>query len=1253
MGRRGVTAFTDAALRLGWFVREQHESDQGIDAQVEKVNLVERKNRPPREDATGRLIAVQIKGGESWFKAPTKTGGWWFSFSERERNLWLNHALPVIVAMYHPEHDKVYWQRISAATISKARTKYRVEVPEHQTVETAGDVWAEIASGDERRALDLFELSVRGVSPAIAKELRERADTEHPDAAVLAMHLAEGRMNPRGSAAALLTSKPRWIADNAAWAWSLVAHYCSDHDQMDLAADAFERSADANEGRVRTRALVAAATHRCSHDLIAARDLMSLADQTDIEPVIRAVGRTVVAGSDDDGHWNLDPLLVAGGPDIEKSASAQRLLCGQARAEERFGDAVAHSEAALKLDPLSSMTMVMLGESLLGRWTLEGAATSDLLRGIDLFREAIEQRTAWAGRVEHIRYGLVRALGMAGDFDAVVRLALPAPAGDATADEVDPKAVRIAAYAAHRIGDTDARDQAVSLLADEPEDRLAKAHAGALELTQKEENALRLIALDAAEDARSYNEFAEYCLMLSSDGVDVISRLRPNVESGVLPESMLRLCEALVIIPTQGLDAALPALRELAKTDSIAAEHLLGRLREARRFAEAAEQAKSLFELTNSAPYLLHQARALAGADDLDAAAAVATRAVALNDIRSNDRAEMLDFLGQVSGEKKDWALGEMYFAQAIELLAHPGPNLIWNLVACQVQQGRIAKAAQTVAKYRPPVRDRRDAELWLRANAAEMWDERTAFEAFALAQRFVEDPQLSTALVGAIVTRTHGVGGPGDEHEDDDLQARRLAAQNAVPAELHRQAFEFIGQLVDRHGERTGIRVLKGFDEQQMLDLMVAQLKQASAADEGKREIAQLARDGRIPVGFLAAAFGRSTATLEAQRALGIRLASSIFDDEHQLEVDAAQKALNTSVVVDSATVITLTGLTDPDSLTGAFLVLRTSPATMLDLHRFSDDVRAMAGSPGSIHWDEDLDRVVVTELTDDEFMRLLKRSESVQGYLDRLAVRTPGPATIYRDLHDDESQAVWLDVLQLAVDDGAVVWSDDLGLRRAAREVGIDAFGTSALVDVLRDMAIASAGDDQEGVWKAIKVAYARVFELGRDHMVDVMLRVEDVYRLAEEGGWRPGAAAIALSRRSLWAWNENALALLRVIYKKARSAAPETLAEWQLAGMHGAAGAQQSEAAAAVLAVLALIAFDDQPDDAERADSLQRARRVATELGLPDPAGGLPRAAALIAEGAGTDDPDALVKRVLELVEEPEPEGGDPQDGVDDDN
>ena len=1234
MGELGVAEFTRAALRLGWKVRRQHESDQGIDAQIEKVNWVPQKGRNPREETTGRLIAVQIKSGKSWFRSKTPAG-WWFSFSERERNLWLNHALPVIVAMYHPELDRVYWQRISASTITKARTKYRVEVPAHQTVEMAEPVWDDLATGHERRALEVFELSLQSIPPGIAVRLRERPDKEQPDAALLAMHLAEGRKNAAGTAASLLNARPRWITDNGCWAWGVVGQYCSEHDLMPLAADAFELSADANAGDSRVRALIAAATHRSFDDTAAAHNLVRRADDMAGEPVLRAVGRTVVAGTNDRGQWTVDPLLLEGGPEVDGNAPAQRLLCMHARIEERFGDAVHHGEAALKLDPLSSETMVMTAESLLGRWALGGAASKDLIRCADVLEQALNQRVGWSGKVDHIRAGLVRALEMAGDYKAAIRVALPPPAGDTSAADVDAKSVRLAAYAAKRLGDPDALQQALGLLGDAPDDQLAKIRCGALRLQRDEEIALRMAALNAAEKARDFNEIGQHCLELCADGVDVTDRLRPHVESGILPASLLRLCEAIVTIPTIGLDASLPVLRELALLDRIAAEYLLGNLGLAKRFGEAAEQAKALFERTKAPDFLMHQARALMGAENYAAASEVAKTAVAVNDIREVDRAEMFEFLGQFAGEGDDWALAESYFDQAIGLYGHPSPTLVWNLIACQVNQARIARAADSLKQHRPPVRNRQDAYLWMNANNASIWDERTAFEAFALAQRFIDDARLSTALVTAIVTRTHGVDGAD---EDDDLRQRRLAAQDAVPGELHKQAFQLIQELIARHGDATGLRILEGEDETDLLDRMMEQLKEAAAADEGKKEIAELVRQGRVPVGLLARVVHRSTATLEAQRALGARLAASQDDEEHQLEIHAAVDALDKSVIVDSATIITLTALSKPDTITGRFLAMRAAPATMLDLHRFCDDVRGMAGSPGSMRWDEALGRVVISELTDDEFMRLLRRSETVNDYIDRLSVRSPGKPTVYADLHDDDMHSVWIDPIQLAEDEDLTLWSDDLGLRRAARAVGVSAFGTPALLDALRDAALQAAGEDDDAIDQAVKAGLDRLKELAVDHIVDLPLPAEAVYALAADEAWNPMAsAAVALSRGSFWIWTDNALTLLMAIYAGAREQADETLTGWQFAAMYGAASNREPEAAASLLATLALIAFGGEPTDEERADSLRRARQVATELGVPDPAGGLPSAAALLAEGGAVDDAPDLVRRVLAILED----------------
>lgn len=53
---------------LGWVFRNQPTEDYGIDAQTEVVD---------GEDVRGRLLALQIKSGTSWFKE-TGPGGWWF-----------------------------------------------------------------------------------------------------------------------------------------------------------------------------------------------------------------------------------------------------------------------------------------------------------------------------------------------------------------------------------------------------------------------------------------------------------------------------------------------------------------------------------------------------------------------------------------------------------------------------------------------------------------------------------------------------------------------------------------------------------------------------------------------------------------------------------------------------------------------------------------------------------------------------------------------------------------------------------------------------------------------------------------------------------------------------------------------------------------------------------------------------------------------------------------------------------------------
>jgi hypothetical protein len=64
--RLGVSAVDDAFTDMGWAFREQTVSDQGIDAQAEVDGLT--------AAPTGRLLAVQIKCGPSYFGPKTGTG---------------------------------------------------------------------------------------------------------------------------------------------------------------------------------------------------------------------------------------------------------------------------------------------------------------------------------------------------------------------------------------------------------------------------------------------------------------------------------------------------------------------------------------------------------------------------------------------------------------------------------------------------------------------------------------------------------------------------------------------------------------------------------------------------------------------------------------------------------------------------------------------------------------------------------------------------------------------------------------------------------------------------------------------------------------------------------------------------------------------------------------------------------------------------------------------------------------------------
>ncbi|HET7461960.1 MAG TPA: DUF4365 domain-containing protein [Longimicrobium sp.] len=97
--RAGILAVASEVNRLGLIWREQQSVDIGIDGQIE---LVDAEGR-----ATGRVVAVQVKSGRSYFKDDRDC--WIHDPGEKHRLYWEIFPLPVLLMLHSPEDRATYW----------------------------------------------------------------------------------------------------------------------------------------------------------------------------------------------------------------------------------------------------------------------------------------------------------------------------------------------------------------------------------------------------------------------------------------------------------------------------------------------------------------------------------------------------------------------------------------------------------------------------------------------------------------------------------------------------------------------------------------------------------------------------------------------------------------------------------------------------------------------------------------------------------------------------------------------------------------------------------------------------------------------------------------------------------------------------------------------------------------------------------------------------------------------------------------
>jgi hypothetical protein len=104
---------------MRWLFREQPTSDMGIDAHIETIE---------GERASGKLIAMQIKSGPSYF-SEEKDGYFVYRGDMRHLKYWRDHSLPVLLVLYDPGAKSAYWVHVNEETTTITGTCWKINVP--------------------------------------------------------------------------------------------------------------------------------------------------------------------------------------------------------------------------------------------------------------------------------------------------------------------------------------------------------------------------------------------------------------------------------------------------------------------------------------------------------------------------------------------------------------------------------------------------------------------------------------------------------------------------------------------------------------------------------------------------------------------------------------------------------------------------------------------------------------------------------------------------------------------------------------------------------------------------------------------------------------------------------------------------------------------------------------------------------------------------------------------------------------------
>jgi hypothetical protein len=1234
---RGVAAVQSLTIAaLAWLYRDQPIADLGVDAHLEVVD---------GNEGTGRLLAVQIKSGSSFFKAPTE-GGWWFRFDDDHAQYWLSHSLPVIVVLHDPDSGTTYWQRIASDTITNTGQMWKVRVPSDQLLDASARA---PLSAIAQRPVEMD--TVRSLCDQLPGDSRLRllaaaAEEPRPNYVGELATLLTTAGDPAEKVAALLAETPLWLRglNDAAMstAWRAIAGYAVSHELGLEAIGSLKRAAGTGDhaGRWLGLAAIVAVEHAPEQS----SELSSRAARTDAGAVLASIAEVLLA-TQRPAEWQLPELVEAGlhseDPRVVRDAAVLRVIAEFHVAHERFDEALETLETALLIAPGNPFLQVRIADLRVPMSELAriGTTDADLARAERLAEAARRDFRRWSGPSERAAMALFRIRVVSNDVQGALKTATPLPDGEADTRETRHTPLMWhACSVAYRSGQNDLAERLLGRIQDAGARRLLDAVRDQVAHGATDEvKATWLAALDLAEDAEV---LGSTLAALTGMGVWPITKLEQLRDDGQVSADAYAVLQARSEAASGDTSAAVARLREYAPTHASALGGLVETLASSGDYQGAAEACDTIGAAFSDTSWRLQAIDLWATTGRQDVARERAFRLLSRSGVPIAVKNHVRVLVLRWAQERRDWSemaeqaaagleeasgsVPSTMSAPRIKAVSESAANFAWALIWAHYQAGRRDAAWGTWSTYEPSIRDAWDADFWLSLAAGRPWTVSMAERALRIADRFRDDPRLHGKALTALLSVT---GGNDDVPESMPTDANVKVLD--LPAHLGEQLRSMLSKLPVGV---PGIIQVHKFDAQTLLDDL---RQQFSDRQQLTAQVTDAVRVGQVPFGLLAVAAGRPTALAYAQRAAGVLPSATLFTEQVLKEIQAAKAALGRRVAVDISAIAVATLLPGGriDQLRARFsqALLPVSALNDIAATRFALDQLARSSGQLGFHGGA----AYVTELTEAQKGQLLARGSEISRAArafhpfdvpDIQAMRSAfglGRSAGAAGARDAAQDAPWLGAVQLAKDLDIPLWCDDAALRLMAAECGIQTFGTPILLHVLTEAK------------SVVAFTEARFKDdldvLLSEYVVDLPLTFESLRTRAETDNWVAGAAAAVFCRPSRWAdpgteqlWVD----LLMQVWDHEQTALPG----WFPTAAFGVAATDEpAQVANKIAALLSLVLVRVTgvgpepfqllwPTALQSFEELYRKSVHRSALGTKEPATGAPRKDEIDADGAG---------------------------------